>query len=101
MEQFCKESEDFNPRHGLDQISLLDIWHWDESTFLANTEGSPLRRTGYQSFMRNIAIGLGNAPFSAQILHSLRQTYATHDEIVQVHIDWAIAEQIAKSMANT
>lgn len=100
---FAKKAsiEDFNPRYGLDQISLLDIWHWDESTFLANTEGSPLRRTGYQSFMRNIAIGLGNAPFSAQILHSLRQTYATHDEIVQVHIDWAIAEQIAKSMPNT
>jgi epoxyqueuosine reductase len=41
---------------------LLDIWQWDEATFLANTEGSPIRRTGYQSFKRNIAIGLGNAP---------------------------------------
>lgn len=88
--------DDFHPRHALDQVSLLDLWQWDESTFLAKTEGSPLRRTGYQSFMRNIAIGLGNAPFSAQILQTLQQTRAQHDEIVQIHIDWAIQEQLLK-----
>ena len=88
--------EDFHPRHALDQVSLQDLWQWDESTFLAKTEGSPLRRTGYQSFMRNIAIGLGNAPFSAQILQTLQQTRAQHDEIVQIHIDWAIQEQLLK-----
>lgn len=88
--------DDFHPRHALDQVSLLDLWQWDESTFLAKTEGSPLRRTGYQSFMRNIAIGFGNAPFSAQILQILQQTRAQHDEIVQIHIDWAIQEQLLK-----
>lgn len=88
--------DDFQPRHALDQISLLDLWQWDEATFLAKTEGSPLRRTGYQSFMRNIAIGLGNAPFSAQILQTLQQTRLQHDEIVQIHIDWAIQEQQLK-----
>lgn len=96
---FAKKAtiEDFNPRHGLDQINLLDLWHWDEATFLANTEGSPIRRTGYQSFMRNIAIGLGNAPFSHEIIEALKQSRELHDEIVQVHIDWAIQEQVAKS----
>ena len=96
---FAKKAtiEDFNPRHGLDQINLLDLWHWDEPTFLASTEGSPIRRTGYQSFMRNIAIGLGNAPFSSQIIETLKQTRDSHDEIVQVHIDWAIQEQVTKS----
>ncbi|TCM68311.1 epoxyqueuosine reductase [Acinetobacter calcoaceticus] len=89
--------EDFHPRHGLDQVSLLDLWHWDESTFLSNTEGSPIRRTGFQSFMRNIAIGLGNAPFSARILDALRQARDGHDEVVQVHIDWAIQQQQAKA----
>ena len=96
---FAKKAtiEDFNPRHDLDQSSLLDLWHWDEATFLANTEGSPLRRTGYQSFMRNIAIGLGNAPFSDEIIVTLQQTREQYDEIVQVHIDWAIQEQLTKS----
>lgn len=87
---------DFYPRHQLDQLTLLDLWQWDEVTFLAKTEGSPIRRTGYQSFMRNIAIGLGNAPFSAQILHALTQPPVPQDEIVQVHIDWAIQQQLMK-----
>ncbi|MCP5768282.1 tRNA epoxyqueuosine(34) reductase QueG, partial [Klebsiella pneumoniae] len=69
-------------RHGLDNASLLDLWHWDEATFLNCTEGSPIRRTGYQSFMRNIAIGLGNAPFSTEILQALQRHRAHHDEIV-------------------
>lgn len=89
--------EDFHPRHGLDQASLLDLWSWDEATFLAKTEGSPLRRTGYQSFMRNIAVGLGNAPFNMTIVDSLEKNKLLHDDIVQVHIDWAIQEQRNKS----
>ena len=89
---------DFNPRHGLDDISLLDIWKWDEITFLANTEGSPIRRTGFQSFKRNIAIGLGNAPYSIKIIEALRNTHHHHDEIVQVHIDWAIQQQLNKQL---
>ncbi len=88
--------EDFHPRHGLDQASLLDLWQWNEETFLAKTEGSPLRRTGYQSFMRNIAIGLGNAPFNSAIIESLEQNKLLHDDIVQVHINWAIQEQLKK-----
>ena len=95
---FAQKTEitDFHPRHQLDDITLVELWQWNENTFLACTEGSPLRRTGYQSFMRNIAIGLGNAPFSEHILQQLEQKRAEHDEIVQVHIDWAIQEQLSK-----
>ena len=96
---FAKKTtiEDFHPRHGLDQVSLLDLWQWDEATFLSCTEGSPMRRTGYQSFMRNIAIGLGNADYSPETISALKQNRELHDEIVQVHIEWAIAEQRAKA----
>lgn len=87
---------DFNPRHALDDISLLEIWQWDEATFLNNTEGSPIRRTGYQSFKRNIAIGLGNAPYNEEIVEALKQAKIEHDDIVNVHIDWAIEQQITK-----
>ena len=95
---FAKKAtiDDFNPRHGLDDVNLLDLWQWDEQTFLNCTEGSPIRRTGYQSFMRNIAIGLGNAPFSEEILRKLQQPPHQQDNIVQVHIDWAIEEQLSK-----
>jgi epoxyqueuosine reductase len=95
---FAKKTniEDFYPRHGLDQATLLDLWQWDEATFLSSTEGSPIRRTGYQSFMRNIAIGLGNAPYSSNIIQTLKNSRENFDEIVQVHIDWAIDEQESK-----
>ncbi|MEB3766384.1 tRNA epoxyqueuosine(34) reductase QueG [Acinetobacter sp. MD2] len=88
--------EDFHPRHGLDQLSLLELWQWDETTFLRCTEGSPIRRTGFQSFKRNIAIGLGNAPFSAEIMDALENGKSLHDEIVNVHIDWAITQQLQR-----
>lgn len=96
--RFAKKAsiEDFNPRHGLDQVSLLDLWKWDEETFLSCTEGSPIRRTGFQSFKRNIAIGLGNAPFSQEIVQALEQDFPAHDDIVQVHVDWALQEQQLK-----
>ncbi|MDO4223757.1 MAG: tRNA epoxyqueuosine(34) reductase QueG [Acinetobacter sp.] len=89
--------DDFNPRHQLDDISLLQIWQWDEAIFLACTEGSPIRRTGYQSFKRNIAIALGNAPYDAAIIAALQQAKAVHDDVVNTHIDWAIEEQMHKA----
>lgn len=88
--------DDFNPRHSLDDITLLEIWQWDEPTFLAYTEGSPIRRTGFQSFKRNIAIALGNAPYSPQIVEQLKQGKSVHDDVVNVHIDWAIQAQYAQ-----
>ena len=91
---------DFDPRHGLDNISLIEIWNWDEATFLNNTEGSPIRRTGYQSFKRNIAIGLGNALYSELTVEQLIQAKAQHDDIVNVHIDWAIEQQLLKQRAS-
>lgn len=88
--------DDFKPRHQLDDIQLLDIWQWDEQTFLSCTEGSPIRRTGFHSFKRNIAIALGNAPYDPKIIAQLQQAKAVHDDVVNVHIDWAIEEQINK-----
>ena len=90
---------DFEPRHGLDRLSLIELWQWDETTFLAHTEGSPLRRTGYESFMRNIAIGIGNAPFNLNNIEQLKSRRHEFGEIVQVHIDWAIQEQLLKRSA--
>lgn len=82
--------EDFHPRHQLDQTSLLEFWQWDEPTFLSKTEGSPIRRTGFESFKRNIAIGLGNLPPSRPLIHMLEQDIDKYGDIVKDHILWAI-----------
>lgn len=84
------EIEDFHPRHGLDATTLLEFWAWDEQTFLQKTEGSPIRRTGFQSFKRNIAIALGNAQTSSEIVFALKQTNELHNEMVQEHVQWAL-----------
>ncbi|AOA58556.1 tRNA epoxyqueuosine(34) reductase QueG [Acinetobacter larvae] len=90
--------DDFQARHDLDHINLLDLWRWNETTFLERTAGSPIRRTGYESFMRNIAIALGNAPFHADISQALVQRYAELSPLVQQHIDWALDEQKNKQV---
>ncbi|PTQ89498.1 tRNA epoxyqueuosine(34) reductase QueG [Agitococcus lubricus] len=84
---------DFQVRHQLDRVSLLTLWSWTEAEFLQRTEGSPLRRIGYQAFMRNIAIGLGNAPPSKTIIEALQQKQPMVTEMVQEHIIWAIKQQ--------
>ena len=86
---------DFKARHGLDNIHLLDLWQWTEAEFLSKTEGSAIRRTGYQGFMRNVAIGLGNADFDPAIIAALQRSQ--HDDVVQVHVDWAIQQQQTKA----
>lgn len=85
--------EDFAPRHNLDNSILLELWQWTEAEFLQNTQGSPLRRTGYVNFLRNIAIGLGNANASSAILAQLHIKLGVHNDMLDEHIQWAIAEQ--------
>lgn len=83
---------DFQPRHGFDRLDLLQLWQWQEADFLHYTEGTPLRRTGYAAFMRNVAIALGNAPADVVYLTALQQR-SDLPELVQIHTAWAIAEQ--------
>jgi len=85
--------EDFAPRHRLDSSSLLELWQWQEAEFMKKTEGSPLRRTGYVNFLRNIAIGLGNATGNQEIIEALQAKLGLHNTMLDEHIDWAIAEQ--------
>lgn len=93
--------EDFHSRHGLDQTSLLQFWQWDEATFLNLTEGSPIRRTGFQAFKRNVAIALGNTPYSTTVLHALQQSHAEHQDLVEEHRVWAFAQMQAKQTDTT
>ncbi|KRU21855.1 tRNA epoxyqueuosine(34) reductase QueG [Psychrobacter piscatorii] len=93
--------EDFAPRHGLDNSNLLELWQWQEADFLNNTQGSPLRRTGYVNFLRNIAIGLGNANASPHVIEQLKSKLTLHNAMLDEHIEWAIAEQGRKLDASS
>ncbi|WP_371744405.1 tRNA epoxyqueuosine(34) reductase QueG [Psychrosphaera sp. B3R10] len=88
--------DDFTPRAQLTAKSLLALWQWTESEFLKNTEGSPIRRIGFESWSRNIAIALGNAAFSLTIVNALQQKQNQISDLVDEHIDWALAEQQLK-----
>lgn len=82
---------DFQPRHGLDNTALAELFRWSEEEFLARTEGSPLRRAGYERFLRNLAVGLGNAPSSIPVLEALRLRREHPSELVREHVAWALA----------
>jgi len=83
---------DFSPRHQLDAIDLLECFAWDEPTFLARTEGSAIRRIGFQRWRRNVAIALGNATTTDAIKQSLRAALPDSSAVVQEHIEWALAQ---------
>ncbi len=87
---------DFLPRHGLDAPSLLELFNWDEETFLRNTEGSAIRRIGYQRWLRNCAVALGNAPHHEEIMSALQRHTEHPSELVREHVRWALAQQQAK-----
>jgi epoxyqueuosine reductase len=93
--QYSAEA-DFSPRQGLDSATLLRLFSWTEEEFLKRTEGSAIRRTGYPGWLRNIAVALGNAPYSPEILSALESRREHPSEIVREHIEWALLQQQGK-----
>ena len=84
------DEADFKPRHNLDDIDLSNLFMWSEEEFLKKTQGSPIRRAGYESWLRNIAIALGNAESSVEVLRVLHSRKDDPSEIVKEHVNWAI-----------
>ena len=83
---------DFAPRHGLDAIDLLECFSWDEPTFLSRTEGSAIRRIGFEQWRRNVAIALGNAETTDAIRAALQAALEDPSELVREHVVWALAQ---------
>ncbi len=92
--RFSKTTQetDFTPRHPLDSATLLELFSWDEATFLQQAEGNPIRRTGYQNWLRNIAVALGNAPTSIEIIEALKQRLPDASDLLKEHIEWALRQ---------
>ncbi|WP_281211735.1 tRNA epoxyqueuosine(34) reductase QueG [Pseudomonas fulva] len=91
--RFAKPSreQDFQPRHGLENAELAQMFLWDEPTFLRKTEGGPLRRAGYERWLRNLAVGLGNAPSTIPVIEALKARRDDASPLVREHVEWALA----------
>jgi epoxyqueuosine reductase len=80
-------------RNGLDAAALTTLFAWSEDEFLRNTEGSAIRRIGYERWLRNVAVALGNAAPHRDILAALQARAEDPSPLVREHVAWAIARQ--------
>ncbi|MCK5897060.1 MAG: tRNA epoxyqueuosine(34) reductase QueG [Cocleimonas sp.] len=84
------EQADFSIRNKLDSTHLLKLFAWTENEFLLKLQGSPLRRIGYERWLRNIAVALGNSPTNLGVINALEKKKKNCTPLVTEHIDWAL-----------
>ena len=84
--------DDFSPRHSFDNADLADLFAWTETEFLDRTEGSAIRRIGYECWLRNIAVGLGNAESSDDVVAALESRRHHPSALVKEHVLWALGQ---------
>ncbi|BEU20406.1 tRNA epoxyqueuosine(34) reductase QueG [Paraburkholderia terrae] len=91
---------DFDVRHGLDRASLVELFGWSAGDFDTRMQGSAIRRIGYECWLRNLAVGMGNALRAARdtlsadaraaIVDALRQRLDDPSPLVREHVEWAL-----------
>jgi epoxyqueuosine reductase len=87
---------DFGVRHGLDRADLVGLFSWTEEEFERLTRGSAIRRLGFERWLRNLAVALGNAPGSSEVTAALRSRLGHDSALVREHVQWALAEHAAR-----
>ncbi len=83
---------DFAPRHELDSVDLVELFSWDEQTWLRRMEGSAIRRIGHEQWLRNIAVALGNAKTTHEVVAALSSRQHDQSDQVAQHVEWALAQ---------
>ncbi len=86
------QEPDFHIRHGLDDIRLMECFGWSEEMFNQYMAGTAIYRIGYEQWLRNIAIGLGNAPSSAETIAALKSREHDPSALVREHVAWALQQ---------
>ena len=84
------DEPDFSPRHGLDTADLVSLFLWTRDQWLERTEGSAIRRIGYERWLRNIAVALGNADSTESVINALESRENDDSELVRNHVEWAL-----------
>jgi epoxyqueuosine reductase len=88
------QEPDFNVRNGLDDISLVECFTWNEAEFKQKMAGSAIFRIGYIQWLRNIAVGLGNAPSSLDVINALKARENDSNELLREHVEWALQRHL-------
>lgn len=83
--------DDFAVRHGLDRATLIELFAWSPAEFEAKLAGSAIRRIGYERWLRNLAVGLGNAATTPEVLAALEARRGDASALVREHVEWALA----------
>ena len=86
------EEKDFEVRNQLDQIGLCEVFKWSEQDFLSKMGGSAIYRLGYELWLRNVAIALGNADTSPAVLDALQFRRNDPSALVREHVIWALEQ---------
>ncbi len=84
------DEKDFQVRNGLDRATLVELFAWSEKDFEERLQGSPIRRIGYERWLRNLAVGLGNAPSTPEVVAALQSRRGYPSELVREHVEWAL-----------
>ena len=93
------EEPDFRARNDLEHATLAQLFAWDEAQFLQRTEGSAIRRAGYEGWLRNIAVALGNAPTTPSVMAALASRRDHPSDLVREHVAWALARHAGATPA--
>jgi epoxyqueuosine reductase len=93
------DEPDFRARNDLDRATLAQLFAWTAEEFLERTEGSAIRRSGHERWLRNIAVALGNAPTREDVLSALRSRSDDPSPLVREHVSWALAAHAARATA--
>jgi len=83
---------DFAVRNGLDNADLVALFAWTADEFATRMEGSAIRRIGYERWLRNLAVGLGNAASSKIVIEALRSKKDHPSSLVREHVQWALKQ---------
>jgi epoxyqueuosine reductase len=87
----ASDAPDFAVRQGLDAARLVDLFAWTRAEFETRVAGSAIRRIGYERWLRNLAVGLGNAPTADAVVAALRARVDDPSPLVREHVAWALA----------
>ena len=87
---------DLRVRHGLDAAELVELFAWSEAQFRSRMAGSAIFRIGYERWLRNLAVGLGNAPASERVVAALKLREQDPSPLVREHVAWALARHGAR-----
>jgi epoxyqueuosine reductase len=89
---------DYDERHGLNHAELITLFSWSEAEFNRKMEGSAIRRIGHERWLRNLAVGLGNAKCAeadGQNIVAALQARRNHPSgMVREHVEWALARHM-------